>query len=57
LGRLDRVRARLAYEAACKVATNFVEREWRVIDAVARRLLKVGCLTGDQVVQLMESVE
>ena len=51
------MRARLAYEAACKVATNFVEREWRVIDAVARRLLKVGCLTGDQVVQLMASVE
>jgi hypothetical protein len=35
LGRLDRVNARVAYEAACKVAANFVEREWRVIDAVA----------------------
>ena len=51
------MRVRLAYEAACKVATNFVERVSRVIGAVARHLLKVGCLTGDQVVQLMESVE
>jgi hypothetical protein len=52
----DRAKARLAYVAACKVAASFVERDWRVIDAVARRLLEVGYLRGDQVAQLIESV-
>jgi hypothetical protein len=47
----------LVYEKACEDAASFVEREWRVIDAVARRLLEVGYLTGDQVAHLMESVD
>lgn len=57
LMKLGRVKARLAYGAACNRAANFVEREWRVIDAVARRLLEVGCLTGDELAQLIESVD
>ncbi len=55
--RLDRAKARIAYEAACNLAANFVERNWRVIDAVARRLLEVGYLTGDELAQLIESLD
>jgi hypothetical protein len=57
LMRLDRAQARIAYEAACNFAANFVERNWCVIDAVARRLLEVGCLTGNELAQLIESVD